>query len=403
MAGRLYPDFVFFLANDWDSHHRPKGRFRSFASRIMSSGSKVLCINTPVCPLTTPWLHPRKWRDWISTKNHVKSIGENLFLYTPFVLVHDMIAVRHPALTYLNRRLMTRNVRRVLENLDFAASKRVSWIDDPFGVLYFGVARETWRVYECRDNYAEIPGLSSRQKSLVRRLETVGFAEADLVFCTSISLYEAAKDAAPRAFLLPNAADTELLMRAQDAETPVADFMLVLPHPIVGYLGTIHEYTDIELMLQIAVARPHWTIVMIGPEQQPSFSRSTLFTRFRSMPNVKLTGWVKREELPGYCKAFDVCVIPYRIDSAFNWYVNPDKLYEYTAMGKPVVSTDLPESRLHRDIIKIANTPEEFIQAIEEWLSEDSPEKVKERLRMARENSWDRRVEQVIALLEEHL
>ena len=139
---------------------------------------------------------------------------------------------------------------------------------------------------------------------------------------------------------------------------------------------------------------------MIGPEQNRRFGRSDLFSSFRALPNVNLVGWVDREQLPGYCKAFDVCVIPYRVDSEFNRYVNPDKLHEYTAMGKPVVSTDIPEVHSYEHIIKIAKTPAEFVRCIEQALAEDSPIRVQERLRVAEENSWAARVRQHLDIIE---
>lgn len=398
-----HPDIVFFLANDWRQHHRPQGRFRAFRDAIKPSQSKVLCVNTPVCLLTTPWSQPRKWREWLGGDSRVHEITDNVVLYTPFVLVHDTVAVRHPTLTALSQSMLRRGISRVLKAHGFAAKHRVSWVDDPFGVLYYGVAEETLRVYECRDRYVDIPGLYSRSSTLVERLEALALKKADVVFCTSAGLYEATKAANARVYLSPNASDTDLLMKTQDPATPVAGAMSALTHPVIGYLGTINEHTDIALLVHVAQARPDWTIVMIGPQQGPRLSGWALLNTFRSMPNVMLTGWLPREELPTYCKAFDVCIIPYRTDSTFNLYVNPDKLHEYTAMGKPVVSTDLPEVQSHKDIIKIATTPEEFVRAIEAWLQEDSPEKIQERLRIARENSWEKRVGEMLTTIQHAL
>lgn len=392
-------DFVFYLDNEWSFHHRPVERYMELAKRLAHLQGMVLCINRPVCPFTTPLLHFAKWRQWITARNHVSQLSDNLFLYTPYVLVHDLLALRVPSLPGLNHRLLARQIQKLLPKLGFNASERVAWITDPRMYNYFDVAQETVRVYECIDQQrAEVSGQRAKQE--IGRLEEKVCTQADVVFCTALGLYEEKRRFNPNTYFVPNAADTKLLSRVQDPQTPVAESMRGLSHPIIGYLGTIHEHTDIALMKYVAEARPEWTILMIGPEQQKSFSRSALFTSFRQLPNVRLRGWVEREELPGYCKAFDVCVIPFRMDSEFNRYVNPDKLHEYMAMGKAVVSTDIPEVHSHRHIIKIAQSPAEFVQCIEQALAEDSPACIQERLRLAEENSWTRRAEQHLIIIE---
>lgn len=400
---KRYPDFIFYLANEWEVHHRPTGIYRALAAQIAWSGSKVFCVNRPVCPFTTPWLHPQKFLRWMKSRDRLIRIADNLFVFLPAVLLHDLLAIRVPLLLRINRYFLRKNILHVLDVLQFNAEYRIGWLYDPLMISYWGLAGETQYVYECCDEYMEGPSISNWRKVLTQELERKVLAQADLVFCTSVGLYERKKGTNPNTYLSPNAADIDVLVRTQDPRTPIAEFMRHLQHPIVGYLGTIHEHTDIALMRYIAESRPNWTIVMIGPEHQKSFSRSELFARFRSLPNVKLTGWVDREDLPSFCKAFDVCVIPYRTDSAFNRYVNPNKLHEYTAMGKPVVSTDLPEVQSYKDIIKIAKTPQEFVRAIEEWLREDAPERVQERLRIARENSWDMRVKEMLNIIQEKL
>lgn len=392
-------DFIFYMDNEWSVHYRPLERYDELAKRLAPLQGRVLCVNRPICPFTTPLLHFAKWQQWITARNHVSQLSDNLFLYTPYVLLHDLLALRVPGLPHLNHRLLARQVQNLLQRLGFRASERVAWVTDPRMFNYFGAAQETVRVYECIDQQrATVSHQRAMQK--MERLEEKVCTQTDVVFCTALGLYKEKKQLNPNTYFMANAADTRLLSRVQDPQTPVAEYMRVLSHPIIGYLGTIHEHTDIALMRYVAEARPEWTIVMIGPEQQKSFSRSVLFTSFRQLPNVRLTGWVEREELPSYCKAFDVCVIPYRMDSEFNRYVNPDKLHEYMAMGKPVVSTDIPEVHSHRHIIKIAQTPEDFVHAIEESLAEEDLARVEERLRLAQENSWTKRAEQHLAIIE---
>ena len=395
-------DFIFYLTNEWSVHIRPVERYAELAKRLAPLQARVLCVNRPVCPFTTPLLHFAKWRQWITAGNHVSQLSDNLFLYTPYVLLHDLLALRVPGLPCLNHRLLAKQVQSQMTRLGFCAPECVAWMTDPRMFNYFGVAQETVRVYECIDSQRALVS-GQRAKQEMQRLEEKVCTHADVVFCTALGLYEEKKRLNPNTHFVPNAADTRLLSRVQDPQTPVAEYMRGLPHPIIGYLGTIHEHTDIALMKYIAEERPEWTIVMIGPEQNRKFSRSELFSSFRRLPNVKLIGWLEREELPSYCKAFDICVIPYRVDSEFNRYVNPEKLHEYTAMGKPAVSTDIPEVRSYGGIIKIAKTPGDFVRCIEQSLREDSPAKIRERMEIAKRNSWAKRVEEHLRIIEKVL
>jgi glycosyltransferase involved in cell wall biosynthesis len=60
---------------------------------------------------------------------------------------------------------------------------------------------------------------------------------------------------------------------------------------------------------------------------------------------VTFTGRVPYNEIPEYCAAMDVCVIPHA-----TWYGSPTKLFEYAASAKPVIAPRIePIQELVRD------------------------------------------------------
>jgi O-antigen biosynthesis protein len=83
--------------------------------------------------------------------------------------------------------------------------------------------------------------------------------------------------------------------------------------------------------------------------------------------------------------------------------VIPTKINEYLAMGKPVVSTNLPEvasfNNGHRVIITCPNRPEEFIASIERALLSASGADRTRRRAMAAANDWGRRFERMCELV----
>ena len=87
--------------------------------------------------------------------------------------------------------------------------------------------------------------------------------------------------------------------------------------------------------------RAHPPVVADRPDRPAA--RGVL-ARSADLPNVHLLGQKKHDELPAYCKGFDVGMIPYRIDERMT-FVNPLKLREYLSAGLPVVSTPVPEVR----------------------------------------------------------
>jgi glycosyltransferase involved in cell wall biosynthesis len=124
--------------------------------------------------------------------------------------------------------------------------------------------------------------------------------------------------------------------------------------------------------------------------------------RLTHRANVHLLGMKGRGALPGYLKAFDVCLIPYLIND-FTRSIYPLKLHEYMASGKPIVTTRIPACEEYRDVMRIAETPEEFLAHVMAALREDDAEMRRRRMQIAQENSWERRVQEKSRLIEEHL
>ncbi|HZK82788.1 MAG TPA: glycosyltransferase, partial [Humisphaera sp.] len=79
---------------------------------------------------------------------------------------------------------------------------------------------------------------------------------------------------------------------------------------------------------------------------------------------------------------------------AFTESLNPIKLFEYLAAGKPIVATDVAGFREAFPWVRIANTPGEFVQAALESLNEDSS-LAASRHEESRRHSWKARVDQV--------
>jgi glycosyltransferase involved in cell wall biosynthesis len=124
-----------------------------------------------------------------------------------------------------------------------------------------------------------------------------------------------------------------------------------------------------------------------------------------SEPNVHLLGPRAWTELPPFLAALDIGLIPY-IRSAYTATVYPTKLFEYLAMGRPVVSSDLPEVRrlgLPEFAVRIAPDHVRFIAAVRDALADTDPSAPERRRELASQRDWAAIVARMAALISERL
>ncbi|MGQ9779360.1 MAG: glycosyltransferase [Bacillota bacterium] len=218
-------------------------------------------------------------------------------------------------------------------------------------------------------------------------------ARADVVFASSRALYASHLGRHPEVHLCPNGADYAHFARAA-AKGPIPAELCGLQRPIAGYIGALAGWIDWELVRAVAAGNPDFSFVFIGP---PFSGREEI----PSGANLHFLGRREYRLLPDYLRAFDVCLIPFRL-SPLTVACNPIKLWEYLAAGKPVVSTPLPEVEEHQGCpgLWIAPGAEEFGLCLRRAVAHRDPAGVLARQALARENAWDARATQVHCILQ---
>jgi len=164
---------------------------------------------------------------------------------------------------------------------------------------------------------------------------------------------------------------------------------------VIGFFGLIEAWIDLELIASLARSRPQWTFLMIGHLGVDGRA-------VQDLPNVVFTGPKPYQTLAQWARAFDVAIIPYkRTQQVLN--SNPLKLREYLATGKPVVGVPIAETSRFGDLVRLAQTREEFLAAIEEALASDSRADAERRMAAIRGMSWDARVEEILGVIQSRL
>jgi glycosyltransferase involved in cell wall biosynthesis len=106
------------------------------------------------------------------------------------------------------------------------------------------------------------------------------------------------------------------------------------------------------------------------------------------MPGVDYRGEVSHEELPEALAGVDAFVLPYRIN-ALTRGISPAKTYECLATGKPVVAAPLPAMRDLSDHVYLAEKPHDYVEILRNLADSETEERMRARVELARENSWD--------------
>lgn len=195
--------------------------------------------------------------------------------------------------------------------------------------------------------------------------------------------------------LVTNGADTAPFLAAKRAHTDLrADFAAVKAsgRPVIGYYGSFATWFDYELVNAVARLRPNYAFVMIGPDLDGT--RAQLDT---SLPNLTVLPAMAYTDLPRHGTWFDVCLVPFLINE-ITLATSPLKIFEYMALGKPTVSTDMPECRKYKSI-ETAMGAGPFAEAVDRVLERGKdPAFVALAIEEALENSWERKVDHILAL-----
>jgi glycosyltransferase involved in cell wall biosynthesis len=321
----------------------------------------------------------------------LRKITDSLYTYAPPVWLP--YTYRYPRLNHHSLRLRSQLLSRVVRRLGM--DQPILYIWHPSFADVIGQLDARLVVYHCYDEYSAFTGSDPARVAdeEARILET-----ADIVLTVSEGLHARKRAINPNTYLVRNGVDYRLFASAQDPATPVAEELRHIRRPVIGCVTRIvPEYFDAELLRAIFARRPDWSFVAVGPE----CSTSPALAALKALPNVHLLGRRELTDLPSYVKAFDACLIPYVLTEN-KQLADPLKLYEYLAAGKPVVSKPLAALDSFGDLVSTASAAGEWIDAIDEAVRTDSPERIARRQEAARPHNWDDRVEHIARLIAGH-
>jgi glycosyltransferase involved in cell wall biosynthesis len=282
--------------------------------------------------------------------------------------------------------LARRAVKDALARLGVARTD-VAYVSNPYAVKALSAAGAALVCYDFNDHPLQFAGVPAWAGGYLER----ALARADVVLAVSAHYArELASRVAAPVVVFGNGVEFE---RFADPAARVPPALAGIATPRVGYMGKVSHFLDFDVLERLATAGG-FELVVIGPV--PAETRAAV-DRLRALPHAHVLGEVPYADVPGALAGLDVALIPFRAGDPFTYGINPNKLYQYWAAGRPIVASPIADMRADGAGLSFASTPAEFEAAVRAVLARPAaPEAVRER---ARAHDWDRLAERLDALL----
>jgi len=345
--------------------------------RLLARHNRILWVNSIGyrAPTVSKADASRAIKKLVAATAPIKEVEPNIFVLSPLAIP----AYGSPSLRRANRHLLKYQVRRAMRKLKF--QRVINWIFNPPAAVIARTLGEDKLIYHCVDEYSAFSGVSAES---MLEFEDQLLKTADLAIVSSERLLHTRRKIHPETVLVRHGVDHTHFRKALDAETVIPESIANLPKPVIGFFGLIADWVDIDLMAEVAKYFSTGSLVVIG-------KATTDISVLEKLQNVHLLGRRPYEELPAYCKGFDVALMPFRVNE-LTLNANPLKVREYLAAGLPVVSSPIPEVEVLR-LCRIADGPEQTIREVEAALADPGPSAA--RSDAIRSESWEARLDEI--------
>ncbi|WP_158827167.1 glycosyltransferase [Mucilaginibacter lacusdianchii] len=362
--------------------------------------NRVLYVNSPLDRITL-----MKHKDQSNVQKRLDvikgnaaslvQIQDNLWNYYPDEMIESVNWIKNELIYgFLNKRnnkLFAHSIQKAIQQLGF--KNFILFNDnDMFRSFYLkDLLKPAVSIYYSRDymlavDYWKVHGVKM-EPQLIRK--------SDLCVANSTYLANYCRQYNPNSYYVGQGCDLDLFTGFNRNSPPPAD-VASIPGPIIGYVGALQSIRlDMNLLKHIALQRPDWSIVLVGPEDN-EFKVSDL----HQIKNVHFLGPKNPDLLPAYINSFDVCINPQIVnDVTIGNY--PRKIDEYLAMGKPTVATRTEAMSAFEDHVYLGNNAEDYLQLIQKALTENTEAIQQQRIAFAATHTWENNVECIYSAIKE--
>lgn len=291
-------------------------------------------------------------------------------------------------------RTFTRDaIDRVNEEGDF--DRPLLWYYSPMDSAWsLGAFENRGVVYDCMDELSQFTGAPPHLLDNEARL----MRYADIVFTGGYEMGANKRRKHDNVHVFGCGVEFDHFAQAQDRTATIPADIDFMTRPILGWFGVVDERVDYGMIGEMARKRPDWSFAMVGPVVKVDPNH------LPHSPNLYWLGGRDYQQLPHYCRAFDINMMCFALNKATE-YINPTKGLEYMATGKPIVSSPVRDVvRQWSDIVYLAKGADEWIEVVEKALQPDNPDRdqrVRRGLDLARQCSWESTVQTMQNLIQD--
>jgi glycosyltransferase involved in cell wall biosynthesis len=380
-------DFAIFGAVPYD--HLLRGRTGAFVDNLIKQGYFVYYFEIPPASILQIVKEPT-----------FRKRGFKNFFWPPVKIQDNLASFAFPPIFpasrfdsgWIKQFNISRFVRRIRSKYIPLERKRnrpvVALVVTPYWYEIINRLQFSMLIYDCIDDVKvfckekHIAYFTELQRKLVEK--------SDLTIISARKLRDdiLSVDKTIQIEYIANGVDADFFIE-QGRLAQIPEEMKNIPKPIIGFIGSLFHWVNIDLIAKTAQTYPNYSFVLVGPVHEITIPK---------LPNIYHLGAKPYAQIPAYVKAFDVCLIPFIADPLSD-KVDPIKVYEYLALGKPVVAINLPELEKMRDLIYLAKDNNEFIAMSGSAVIENNSGLKDKRIQYAKENSWDARVRDLIKII----
>lgn len=281
------------------------------------------------------------------------------------------------------QRLSDKNARFISQRMaEHGFQNPLLWLSCPSGVWLMDQLPYSGLVYDCDRTWN---GEASRWEVQLCR-------DADVVFAASEPLLLRLRHLSSNVTLLENGVDYESFSALSKQTPALFDH---LSGPVAGCLEDVGDFTDLEPLRYTAAAMPECSFLLMGRVSRTNPGYQALL----ALENVHLLGKVPRDEQPGYLCRLDAALLLHD-PRALTPETPSHVIYSYLAAGCPIVAALTPERpRFYPEVIRCAETPQDFLTACRDAIHDTAPEGRALRLALAIQSGWSVRSEALRRLL----
>ena len=183
-------------------------------------------------------------------------------------------------------------------------------------------------------------------RPLGKRVEREALKRADgvLVINEVLRDYVVGMGASPeRVRVLRAGIDPGVFEAGTDGRAVRAEYGLDDADAVLFFMGWLYHFSGLrEVALEMARAEDHNLKLLIVGEGDAYDELRKIQEEHGLQSNLILAGKKPYEEIPGFIAASDICLLPAYPGEKTMQDIVPIKMYEYMAMGRPVIATRLP-------------------------------------------------------------